>query len=289
MSPAAGRPGRSRRRYLVAMYAIGALLLLVTLGPFVALFTASVSSQAELLALPMRVWPSAPTLSRYQEIFTGGGTSVAAALRVSMLNSFVVASISVVISLGSGIFGAYAFARLRFRFKQGVLLLFLVTYMMPPLALVIPIYLALSALGLLDTRTGLVAVYCSFTTPFVLWLLSGYFQSLPEDLEDAARIDGCSRIGALFRVVLPIARPGLISAGLLTFLGAWDEFFYALILTSSPAAKTIPVALAEFTGRYSLDFGLMAAGGIVAALPPVIIALLLQRHITSGLAAGAVK
>jgi multiple sugar transport system permease protein len=277
------------RRYYVGMYALGALLLVVTLGPFVALVVASISSQAELLSVPVHLWPDAPTLSRYREIFTGGGTSVAAALRGSMVNSFVVALVSVVISLGSGVFGAYAFARLRFRFKQGVLMLFLVTYMMPPLALVIPIYLALSALGLLDTRSGLVAVYCSFTTPFVLWLLSGYFQSLPEELEDAARIDGCSRVGALFRVILPIARPGLISAGLLTFLGAWDEFFYALILTSSPAAKTIPVALSEFTGRYSLDFGLMAAGGIVAALPPVLIALVLQRHITSGLAAGAVK
>jgi multiple sugar transport system permease protein len=144
-------------------------------------------------------------------------------------------------------------------------------------------------LGLLDTRTGLTIIYCSFTTPFVLWLLSSYFETLPVELEEAARIDGCSRLGALWRVVLPLARPGLISAGLLGFLGAWDEFFYGLILTSSPAAKTIPVALTEFTGRYSLDFGLMAAGGVIAALPPVVLALALQRHITSGLTSGAIK
>src|SRR5919112_1890469 len=276
-------------RYRITMYVCGALLLAALLGPFLALLLASLSSQAELLAVPMHLWPSHPTFSRYQEILTGEATGVAGALRTAIANSFVVATCSVAVSLVCGALGAYAVARLRFRFKRGALLLLLITYMMPPLALAIPIYLALSVLGLLDTRTGLTIIYCSFTTPFVLWLLSSYFETLPVELEEAARIDGCSRLGALWRVVLPLARPGLISAGLLGFLGAWDEFFYGLILTSSPAAKTIPVALTEFTGRYSLDFGLMAAGGVIAALPPVLLALLLQRHITSGLTSGAIK
>jgi multiple sugar transport system permease protein len=206
-----------------------------------------------------------------------------------MLNSLFVATCSVVLSLACAIFGAYAFARLKFRLRTGVFVLFLITYMMPPLALIIPMYLTMSALGLLDTRVGLIFVYCSFTTPFVLWLLSSYFGQLPVELEEAAMIDGCTRVGALFRIVLPLARPGIIAAGLLAFLAAWDEFFYALIFTSSPRSKTIPVALTEFTGRYSLDFGLMAAGGILASIPPVLIALALQRHITSGLVSGGVK
>lgn len=281
---------RTSLSYRVGMYACGALLLAVVFAPVAWLLISSITSQRELLAVPTHFWPEDPTLARYRDIFTGSaGVSVAAALRQAMVNSAVVATSSVLVSLACAVFGSYAFARLRFRFRGGVLLLFLVTYMMPPLALVIPLYLAMAALGLLDTRFGLVVVYCSFTTPFTLWLLSSYFARLPMELEEAARIDGCTRIGALFRVVLPVARPGLISAGLLAFLAAWDEFFYALIFTSSPAAKTIPVALAEFTGRYSLDFGLMSAGGILAALPPVLIALVLQRHITSGLAAGAVK
>jgi multiple sugar transport system permease protein len=276
-------------RYRITMYVCGAVLLAALLGPFLALLVASLSSQAELLAVPMHLWPDHPTFARYQEILTGEATGVAGALRAAMVNSFVVATCSVTVSLVCGALGAYAVARLRFRFKRGALLLLLVTYMMPPLALAIPIYLAMSVLGLLDTRTGLVIIYCSFTTPFVLWLLSSYFETLPVELEEAARIDGCSRVGALWRVVLPLARPGLISAGLLGFLGAWDEFFYGLILTSSPAAKTIPVALTEFTGRYSLDFGLMASGGVIAAMPPVLLALMLQRHITSGLTSGAIK
>jgi multiple sugar transport system permease protein len=276
--------------YRVTMYACGALLLLVIGLPIAWLVISSISSDNDLLAVPTRLWPSHPTLARYREIFTGNaGDSVAAALRSAMLNSLIVATCSVLISLTCSIFGAYAFARLRFRFRGSVFVLFLVTYMMPPLALIIPMYLTMSALGLLDTKVGLIAVYCSFTTPFALWLLSSYFAQLPAELEDAARIDGCTRVGALVRVVLPLARPGIIAAGLLCFLAAWDEFFYALIFTSSSASKTIPVALSEFVGRYSLDFGLMAAGGLIAAAPPVLIALVLQRYITSGLAAGAVK
>jgi multiple sugar transport system permease protein len=144
-------------------------------------------------------------------------------------------------------------------------------------------------LHLLNTRIGLIIVYCTFATPFVLWIMGNYFQTIPRELEDAARIDGCTRIGALFRVILPLARPGLLSTMLFAFLIAWDEFLYALIFTSTTAAKTIPVAIAEFTGRYTTDFGLQATGGILAAIPPVLIAVVFQRYIVGGLASGAVK
>ena len=125
--------------------------------------------------------------------------------------------------------------------------------------------------------------------PFVLWILSNYFVTIPEELEDAARVDGASRLGALFRVILPTARPGIFAALMFAFLLAWDEFMYALIFTSSDAAKTLPVAISEFTGRYTTDFGLVAAGGILAALPPVVVAVIFQRNVVSGLSAGAVK
>ncbi|WP_220505361.1 carbohydrate ABC transporter permease [Microbispora sp. H10830] len=280
---------RPSRFYRPSMYLCGALLAAVVLGPFALLLLASVSPQAGLLGKPPDLWPDSPTLDRYAAIFTQAAGGVAGDFRVALVNSLVVAGCSVAVSLVTGVLGAYAFARLRFPGRRLVLFVFMLTYMMPPLALVVPMYMTGAALGLLDTRTSLVVVYCSFTTPFVLWLLSGYFRALPAELEEAARIDGCGRVGALIRVVLPVARPGLISAGLLAFLMAWDEFFYALIFTSSPASKTVPVALAEFTGRYSLDFGLMAAGGLLAAVPPVLIALIFQKHITRGLAAGAVK
>jgi multiple sugar transport system permease protein len=126
-------------------------------------------------------------------------------------------------------------------------------------------------------------------TPFVLWILSNYFLTIPAELEEAARVDGCSRMGALFRVMLPVARPGLFATIMFAFLLVWDEFLYALIFTSTPNAQTIPVAIANFTGRYSTDFGLVAAGGLIASVPPVLLAIAFQRYVVGGLSAGAVK
>ena len=281
---------RKSRGYYILMYSFGAVLLFVVLAPFYLMVMSSLSSQKELLSVPMPLAPAHPTLDRYREIFSGSADSVGGALRSAMVNSLIVAVGTVAISGTAAVFGAYAFARLRFRGQGSVLILFLVTYMMPPLALIIPIYLAMSNLHLLDSLFGLIIIYCTFTTPFLLWLLSNYFRALPEELEDAARIDGCSRMGALLRIVLPIAKPGLVTAAIMAFLASWDEFFYALIFTSTPAAKTVPVALSEFVGKYaSLDIGLMSAGGVVALIPPVVIAVILQRQIMSGLAAGAVK
>jgi multiple sugar transport system permease protein len=248
-----------------------------------------VAAPADLLTRPLRWIPAHASLSRYSDIILGADSDTVVTFRAAMLNSAIVAASSVLISLGVGIFGAYAFARLRFRFQRGILLIFLSTYMLPPIAILISLYLTMVQLHLLDTKLGLILVYCSFITPFVLWILSGYFRSIPRDLEDAARIDGCSRIGALFRVVLPLARPGLLATALFGFLLAWDEFLYALVFTSSLNAKTIPVAIAEFTGRHAVDFGMMATGGVLASLPPLAIAFLFQRYIVGGLASGAVK
>jgi multiple sugar transport system permease protein len=283
-----GQRGR-RTAFLVLVYAAALGTAVVILAPFGWLLISSVASPADLLARPLKWIPSHVSLARYESIFRPGTNDSAAAFRAGVVNSAVVAASTVAISLAVGVFGAYAFARLRFRFQRAVLLLFLSTYMLPPIAIVIPLYLILVRLHLLDTRVGLIVVYCSFVTPFVLWILSGHFRAIPADLEDAARIDGCTRLGALFRVILPIARPGLLATVLFGFLIAWDEFLYALIFTSSTASKTIPVAIAEFQGRFTVDFGLVAAGGILASIPPLAIAFVFQRYIVSGLASGAVK
>jgi multiple sugar transport system permease protein len=206
-----------------------------------------------------------------------------------MVNSLIVASATTLISLAVGTVGGYAFARLKFRFRRTSLFAFLAIYMLPPIALVIPLYLALANLGLLDTKIGLIVTYCSIVTPFCLWTMSNYYLGLPGDLEEAARVDGCSRLGALVRIILPIATPGLLTTAMFGFLLAWDEFLYSLIFTSTTNAKTIPVAIAEFTGKYSSDFGLIAAGGVLATVPPVIFALLFQKYIVGGLTSGAVK
>lgn len=276
------------RRYLVLVHVAAGGAALIILAPFAWLLISSVSTPADLLARPLRWIPPDLTLDRYRQILGGEG-GAAGEFRRALVNSTVVAAGTVVVSLTVGIFGAYALARLRFRGRRLTLRLFLATYMLPPIAIIIPIYLIMSQLGLLDSKLGLILVYCSFVTPFVLWIMSNYLMSLPPELEDAARVDGCSRIGALFRVMLPIARPGLFATTMFGFLLAWDEFLYALILTSTPNAKTVPVAIAEFTGRHSVDFGLIAAGGVLASVPPVLLAIAFQKYVVSGLTSGAVK
>ena len=283
---------RPSRGFLVGIHLAAVLMAVVVLAPFAWLLVSSISPPRELLAADPHWWPDHPTLERYRAIFAssdGSGTDVAASFRQAMVNSLVVATLTTGISLVVGVLGGYAFARLRFRMRRTTLFAFLAIYMLPPIALVIPLYLGLAALGLLDTKTGLVITYCSIVTPFCLWTMSNYYLSLPPDLEEAARVDGCTRLGALVRVILPLSRPGVLTTGMFGFLLAWDEFLFSLIFTSTTNAKTIPVAIAEFTGKYSSDFGLIAAGGVLATLPPLVLALVFQRYIAGGLTAGAVK
>jgi multiple sugar transport system permease protein len=277
----------TRNSILIHLAAL--VVAVVILLPFGWMVIASVTPQRILISTPLQWIPDTLDWSRYELIFRGGAESVGATFRAALANTTIVAVGTVAVSMIVGILGAYAFARLRFRFRQAVLILFLATYMLPQIALLIPLYHILNSLGLLDSVIGLIIVDCSLVVPFVLWILSNYFLTIPEELEEAARIDGASRLGALFRVVLPAARPGIFAAIMFAFLLAWDEFMYALIFTSSNAAKTLPVAISEFAGRYTTDFGLVAAGGILAALPPIIVALIFQRYVVSGMAAGAVK
>jgi len=276
-------------RNSILLHLAAVVVSVIILLPFGWMVMASVTPQRILISTPLQWIPDTLDWSRYELIFRGGADSVGATFRAALANTTIVAVGTVAVSMVVGILGAYAFARLRFRFRQAVLILFLATYMLPQIALLIPLYLILNSLGLLDTVTGLIIVDCSLVVPFVLWILSNYFLTIPEELEEAARIDGASRLGALFRVVLPAARPGIFAAIMFAFLLAWDEFMYALIFTSSNAAKTLPVAISEFAGRYTTDFGLVAAGGILAAIPPIIVAMVFQRYVVSGMAAGAVK
>lgn len=206
-----------------------------------------------------------------------------------MVNSMIIASSVTLLCIGFGSLAAYSFARMKFGGQEPFLYIMLFSYMLPPIMILVPLYTIMRDLKLMDTRLGLIIVYSALIMPFAVWILRGYFQSIPHELEDAARIDGCTRLGALIRVVLPLSAPGLVATGLFCFLASWEEFLLALIFTSSPAAKTIPIAIAEFTGRHAIDYGMMAAGGVVAAIPPILLALVFQRYLISGLMSGAVK
>lgn len=263
--------------------------IVVFLAPFAWLAIASVSTRGALLEKPLQWIPRHLDLSRWVDIFTGAANSPAGGFRSAMVNSLIVALGTVLLSVSVAVLGAYAASRLNFRGRGTTLLAFLATYMIPPIAIVIPLYLLLVQIGLLDNVLGLILVYSSFITPFVLWTLTNFFDALPREIDEAATIDGAGRMRILWQVLLPLAKPGLFSAILFATMLCWDEFLYALIFTSSSASKTIPVAVAEFSGKFATDFGLLSAGGLLAAIPPVIVALVFQKYVTAGLAAGGVK
>jgi multiple sugar transport system permease protein len=259
--------------------------------PILWLVSASLSTQAELYAIPTHWIPLHPTLRNYLEIiFPNIATSsVPRTFAVSLFNSFKIAAAVTAVSITFGSLASYALVRIPFRFNRTIQLGIIATRMIPEVSLILPLFIIASSLSLLNKPIVLVITYLSFALPYAIWMMAAFFQTVPIELEDAARMDGCSRLGILFRVVMPISVPGLVSTAMFTFLLAWDEFFYALIFTSTLAAKTAPVAMSEFIGRYALNINGMMAGGVMAALPPVILAFIFQRYIISGMTAGAVK
>jgi len=259
--------------------------------PILWLFSASLSNQVDLFALPMHWIPLHPTLKNYLDIIfpSLASNSVPRTFAVALLNSLKIASAVTIISLVIGSMAAYALARIPFKYSRGILLGIIATRMIPEVSLILPLFIIASSLQLINKPIILIVTYMSFALPFAIWMMVAFFQTVPVELEDAARIDGCSRLGILFRVVIPISVPGLVSTAMFIFLLAWDEFFYALIFTSTLASKTAPVAMSEFVGRYAININGMMAGGILAALPPVILALAFQRYIVKGMTSGAVK
>lgn len=259
--------------------------------PLLWLFSASLSTQVELFTVPPHWIPQHPTLQNYADIFfpSQAASSVPRTFAVALLNSLKIASAVTIICILVGSLAAYALVRIPFGANRTIQLGMIATRMIPEVSLILPLFIIASSLDLINKPIVLILTYMSFALPYAIWLMAAYFQTVPVDLEEAARLDGCSRLGILFRVVMPISVPGLVSTAMFVFLLAWDEFFYALIFTSTLAAKTVPVAIAEFIGRYVVNVNGMMAGGILAAIPPVLVALIFQRYIVSGMTAGAVK
>lgn len=281
----------------ITNYLCVAIIIVWSLAPVYWLVVSSITTTSELASVPPHWIPQQPTLERYTSILTAKtiafrGSEIrspASLFRRAMWNSTVVAGTTTIICLCLGSLTAYAFARLRFPLKGVLLSTAIGIQMLPPIALLVPLYWILKDMRLINTRTSLIMVNTSLLLVYVIWVMTGYFRSIPKELEDSARVDGCSRLSALFKIILPVSTPGLVATGLLTFLLAWDEFMFALTLTNSVEAKTITVAIGEFSTQYGIDYGMMTTGGVFAAIPPVVLALIFQRFITSGLTSGAVK
>ena len=279
-----------RRRTMALQMFFGLLVAIVVLGPVVWMFLTSVMRPVDLTAKPLRLIPQEITFERFRQIFASASASDPAyVFRIALKNSFLIAVSVTVLSLVVGTLSAYAFAHLRFRGKNALMLLILFTYMLPPVAMIIPLYRIYNQLGWLDKRWPLVILYLSFIVPFIIWVMQDFFGSISRSFEEAAQVDGATRLQTLLYIFLPIARPGAIATGILAFLMSWDEFFYSLIFTSSLASKTMPVAIAEFNGKFTIDYGMISVAGILGSLIPVLITVVFQKYIVLGMTAGGVK
>lgn len=206
-----------------------------------------------------------------------------------MKNSIIVSTMTVIISLTLGTLAGYALSRSKFQGRQGVLLVYLSIRFIPGVLLLIPMYLFMNSLGLLDSYAGLTLAYTTFTLPATIWLMKGFFDSLPPDLENAARIDGCSRMGAMWRISIPLVLPGLAATGTLTAITAWNDVLFALLLTSSDRTRTWPVGLKEMIGEFQLPWEALTATAILSLLPVVIGFALVGRKMVAGITAGSLK
>ena len=281
-----------KRRINSAIIALLLIMVLLTiLGPFYWTFITSVSPSTNIHKRPPQWIPTRISFAHYLEIFesTSMASGVSYEFMRGLINSTIIAVSVTIIALFFGSLAAYSVVRLSVPFGKIITLLVLLTQMLPPVVIVIPLYFIASKIGMLDTKSFLILTYLAFSLPLAIWILEGYFKSLPASVEESALIDGCNRLQVLFKVVLPLSGPALFTAGLFVFLASWNEFLMALVLTSSLASKTMPVAIAEFMGRFTTNYGLMATAGIIGSVPPLAFASFFQKYMISGITAGAVK
>ena len=263
--------------------AIG-LALVVALFPFWWLLITSFKRPVDIFG-GVSIVPQQPTLNNYERLFADFH------MGSFLTNSLVVVTVAVVVSLLVGSLAAYALARfqLAFGMHEHALVVALLVRMLPPMLLVIPLYIALSEAELLNTRLGLILVYAGLNTSFVIWMMQSFLQEIPREIEEAAMVDGDSRLTALWRVVLPLAAPGLAATAIFSVITTYNDFLLALTLTSTPDAQTVPVGVSTLIGKMQIEWGPMAAAGVIGALPIIVFAALVQRHFVRGLTMGAVK
>lgn len=264
-------------------YGLGSLSALGLVLPLVWVVTTSLRPITEVTSTPPIVFPRSLTFRAYVDLWD------AAPFDAYILNSILISLCTALIALAFSVCAAYAFARFRFRGHGLLLMLVVMSQMLPGSSILIPLFQVIRNLGLLDTRTGMVLIYTGFAIPFCTWLLNGYFRAIPEELEQAALIDGCSRLQLLWRIVLPLAAPAVIAVGTFAFLLSWNEFLFAFVFTKS-RALTIPVGLrAAFLGQYVNKYDQLFAASLIFSLPPIALFVSLQRYFVQGLTAGAVK
>jgi multiple sugar transport system permease protein len=286
----------NRRRWRTALLcAAGGLVLVYVLTPFSWLVLTSFMPERDALSVPPQWIPESATMDNYLTFVHPTGTRAIVGSRAaeqtlpSLVNSLIAATGTAALNLVLGTLAGYSFARLLFPARTTLLMLYLGTRMVPGIALIVPLYLVIKTYNLLDNLLALMLTYLTFTLPFTVWLLKSYFQGIPRSLEDAALVDGCNWGRMVWHVLLPASTPGLVAAAMFAFMTAWNDYLFAVIITSTIASKTVPVVVAGFATDVTTERTLMAAGGVVAVIPPLLLAFIFQRLIVQGLTSGAVK
>jgi multiple sugar transport system permease protein len=275
-----------KKKRPISYYLVNAgitLLALFALLPLLWTFYTSLRTNLAIQRFPTKVGFSDLSFAAYIGVWRDTN------FPLLIKNSIIVSSMTVVISLTLGTLAGYALSRSKFRGRQGVLLTYLVIRLVPGVLLLVPMYIFMNTLGLLDSFFGLTLAYTTFTLPATIWLMKGFFDSLPPDLENAARIDGCSRMGALWRISIPLVLPGLAATGTLTAITAWNDVLFAIMLTSSDETRTWPVGLREMIGEFQLPWESLTAAAMLSLLPVVIGFALVGRKMVAGITAGSLK
>jgi ABC-type glycerol-3-phosphate transport system permease component len=268
---------------MVLFYVFLALFVLVSIFPLLWVFKMSIVTKTELFATPPTILPHNPTGASYAEVFSNS------AFQRALINSSIIAGVTTVVCLFFGSIAAYAIARLRFRFKNSVMTLILALSFFPAVAIIAPLFLQYSKIGLINTYGSVIITDTVFALPLTIWLLVAFFRELPRDLEDAAKVDGATTIQAFRKVIVPLAAPGVFTTAILTFIFAWNEFLFANTFLLTASTQPVTVVIPNFATIYTVDYGAQAAAAVVVTVPLVILVLIFQRRIVSGLTAGAVK
>lgn len=277
-------------------YAFATVLVLWSVVPILWVLISSVSTRAELYSVPPNWIPENPTMEAYRTVlfegegFRGGeGQAAARLIRGGLTNSIIISVSTTALVMAVAPLLGYAFGRLRFPGRRFLFFFVLALIALPGWPIIIGLFPMMASLQLLDTKFGLVLLLFTYRIPFEMWFMTGYFRMVPSEIEDAARVDGCTRLQALYRVVIFMVQPGIIAVSIISFLHSWNFFLLPLIMSYTLQSKPLTVTITEFIGQYFVQWELMSAATIIGIIPPLIIVLLFQRYIVKGLSAGAIK
>ncbi|WP_299941696.1 carbohydrate ABC transporter permease [uncultured Nitratireductor sp.] len=278
-----------KRLGAIGLWVLTFILMVVMCVPGLWVVLTAFRPNGEVLAKPP-VWiPENPSLLNFAKIFGIGVDQVAIPVPAYFMNSLIIALTSTAIALLIGMSGGYAFARYRFRFKNGLFLGLMLSRTVPGIALSLPVFIIWSRIGLIDAKLGLIIVYVALNVPFTIWLIDGFFRQIPKEMSEAAQVDGCTRWQAFWKIEFPLAKSGIASAGIFAFLTSWNEYALASNLTRSTDSKTLPVGLMDFTAQFTIDWAGMSAMAVIIIIPALILTFLVQKHLIAGLTFGGVK